>query len=172
MSDSKILVSAPPHIQSELGTKNIMWMVAAALTPAAVASLLFFSWRALVIIGISVFSALLTEALCELMMKRPLTVSDGSAFMTGLLLALTLPPTVPWWIPALGSAFAIAVGKQVFGGLGHNLFNPALIGRAFLVLSWPLLMTTWQWPTSSLSWAGTQMDAVSAPLPRFEGRIL
>ncbi|HEY8345010.1 MAG TPA: RnfABCDGE type electron transport complex subunit D [Bacillota bacterium] len=161
MSDTKVLVSAPPHIQSELGTKHIMWMVAAALTPAAVASLLFFGWWALGIIVISIFFALLTETLCELMMKRPLTISDGSAFVTGLLLALTLPPTVPWWIPALGSVFAIAVGKQVFGGLGHNLFNPALIGRAFLVLSWPLLMTTWQWPPSSLSWAGTQMDAVS-----------
>lgn len=161
MSDTKVLVSASPHIQSELGTKNIMWMVAAALTPAAVAGVLFFGWRALGIIGISIFFALLTETLCELMMKRPLTVSDGSAFVTGLLLALVIPPTVPWWIPALGSAFAIAVGKQVFGGLGHNLFNPALIGRAFLLASWPLLMTTWQWPASSLSWAGTQMDAVS-----------
>jgi electron transport complex protein RnfD len=161
MLDTKILISAPPHIQSELGTKNIMWMVAAALTPATVAGLLFFGWRALGIILTSIFAALLTEAICELMMRRPLTISDGSAFVTGLLLALVLPPTVPWWIPALGSAFAIAVGKQVFGGLGHNLFNPALLGRAFLLASWPLLLTTWRWPVSSLSWAGAQMDAVS-----------
>lgn len=161
MLDTKVLISAPPHIQSELGTKSIMWMVAAALTPAAVAGVLFFGWRALGIILISILAALLTEVICELMMRRPLTISDGSAFVTGLLLALVIPPTVPWWIPALGSAFAIAVGKQVFGGLGHNLFNPALIGRAFLLASWPLLMTTWQWPVSALSWAGAQMDAVS-----------
>jgi electron transport complex protein RnfD len=88
-------------------------------------------------------------------------VKDGSAAVTGLLLALTLPPTVHPILPILGAAFAIAIGKQVFGGLGYNPLNPALIGRAFLLASWPNLMTTWQWPAGSLAWAGRQADAVA-----------
>jgi len=159
--ETKVIVSAPPHIKTELETKGIMWMVTASLAPAAIAGVIFFRWQALGIIAISIFFALLTEVICQLIMKRPLSINDGSAFLTGLLLALVIPPTVPWWIPAVGSAFAIAVGKQVFGGLGQNLFNPALIGRAFLVASWTAIMTTWQWPASSLAWAGSQMDAVS-----------
>lgn len=161
MSDSAVIISVPPHIRSELTTQRIMWLVAVSLSPAALAGVLFFGWRALGIILFSIFSAVVTEYLCQKMMGRPVTVSDGSAVLTGLLLALVIPPTVPFWIPVLGSAFAIAVGKQVFGGLGHNLFNPALLGRAFLLASWPVLLTTWKWPADALSWAGSRADAVS-----------
>jgi len=92
---------------------------------------------------ISISSAVLTEALLARLMRKEVAVYDGSAFITGLLLALTLPPTVPLWIPLVGAAFAIGIGKMAFGGLGANIFNPALVGRSFLVASWPVLMTTW-----------------------------
>jgi electron transport complex protein RnfD len=138
-----------------------MQLVVIALIPAALAGVGFFGWHALAIIISSVFSALLTEVLILKLMKRPVTIKDGSAAVTGLLLALIIPPTVPLWIPVVGSAFAIALGKQVFGGLGYNPFNPALIGRAFLVASWPSLMTKWRWPLNSLAWIGDRADAVS-----------
>jgi electron transport complex protein RnfD len=97
----------------------------------------------LFIILFSVLSAVLTEGIIQKFLKKPLTILDGSAVITGLLLGLILPPTVPIWIPISGAVFAIAIGKHVFGGLGFNIFNPALVGRAFLVASWPLLMTKW-----------------------------
>lgn len=161
MQDTKLVVSVPPHISSGHSTPKIMWVVIVSLLPAAISGIVFFKRNALVIIAVSILAALITEVICEKMTRRPITISDGSAVVTGLLLALIIPPTAPWWIPAIGSAFAIAIGKQVFGGLGFNLFNPALIGRAFLVSSWPLLLTSWRWPESSLLWAGSQADAVT-----------
>lgn len=161
MLETEVVVSAPPHIRHGLTTERIMQLVVIALIPAALAGVAFFGWHALAIIISSVFSALLTEVLILKLMKRPVTIKDGSAAVTGLLLALIIPPTVPLWIPVVGSAFAIALGKQVFGGLGYNPFNPALIGRAFLVASWPSLMTKWGWPLNSLAWIGDRADAVS-----------
>jgi len=139
-----------------------MWMVVIALLPAAFAGVIFFGGWSLLVILCSVLSAVLTEAAVEILLKRPVTVKDGSAAVTGLLLALTLPPTVPLLLPVLGAAFAIAIGKQVFGGLGFNPLNPALIGRAFLLASWPDLMTRWKWPASSLAWLESQADAVAS----------
>jgi electron transport complex protein RnfD len=95
-------------------------------------------------------------------MGRRITVGDGSAVVTGLLLALSLPPELPWWMTMFGAFFAIIIGKQVFGGLGHNLFNPALAGRAFLLASWANPMMTWKWPAGSLLWAGKSADAVAS----------
>lgn len=162
--NTQFVVSSSPHVRSGLTTEKIMWQVTLALVPAAVAGVAFFGLHALGIIVVSMLTAMGTEALARLMMRRPLTLNDGSAALTGLLLALVIPPGAPLWIPALGSAFAVAIGKQVFGGLGYNPFNPALIGRAFLLASWPTLMTTWQWPVwpaGSLSWAGSHLDAVA-----------
>jgi len=138
-----------------------MWMVVLALVPASTAAVYFFGWPTLTLLLVSIAAAVLTEAVTVLIMKRPLTIYDGSAVVTGLLLALTLPPTVPEWIPAVGSAFAIIFGKQIYGGLGYNPFNPALIGRAFLLASWPRLMVNWVWPEDSLGWAAGKVEALA-----------
>ncbi|MBU1704562.1 MAG: RnfABCDGE type electron transport complex subunit D [Nanoarchaeota archaeon] len=140
---SKFTVSSNPHIKDNSSVKNIMWMVVVSLLPAAIAGVYFFKLRALSVIVLSVASAVATEIIINKLAKKPVTVHDGSAVITGLLMALILSPLVPWWIPVLGSIFAIAIAKLAFGGLGHNIFNPALAGRAFLVASFPALMTRW-----------------------------
>jgi electron transport complex protein RnfD len=152
MLDKQVVVSSSPHVRSDDTTEKIMWQVTLALVPAALVGIYFFGLYALVVISVSVLAAVITEYLTGRMMGRPLSIKDGSAVLTGLLLALVIPPGVPLWIPAIGSAFAIAIGKQVFGGLGYNPLNPALLGRAVLLASWPTLMTTWKWPTGSLGW--------------------
>jgi len=139
----KLTVSANPHVKDKDNVNKIMWYVIVALLPAVIASVYFFRLRALIVIFSSVISAVLTEFVIQKFMKQKITITDCSAVLTGLLLGLILSPLVPFWIPVLGSMFAIAIGKMVFGGLGHNIFNPALVGRAFLVASWPALMTRW-----------------------------
>ncbi len=136
----KFTISASPHVKSKNSIEKEMFYVILALLPAAAFGAYLFGFNSVWIIIISISSALLTEALIQKLRKKQVTVYDGSAFLTGLLLALCLPPTVPLWIPSIGAAFAVAIGKHVFGGLGNNIFNPALIGRAFLVVSWPALM--------------------------------
>lgn len=161
MLDTQVVISSSPHIRSNETTEKIMWQVSMALLPATAAGVFFFGFHALFIVVLSIATAVGVEALIQWTTKRPITVYDGSAVLTGLLLALIIPPNVPLWIPILGAAFSIAIAKQVFGGLGYNPFNPALIGRAFLLASWPTLLTTWQWPKASLGWAGSQVDAVA-----------
>jgi len=139
----KLDFSFSPHLRNKDKVENIMWTVVAALVPVCAVSVYVFGMYALWIIILSTASAVMTEALLMKAMKKENTINDGSAFITGMLLALTLPPTVPLWLPIVGAAFAIAIGKVVFGGLGANIFNPALVGRSFLVASWPVLMTTW-----------------------------
>jgi electron transport complex protein RnfD len=139
--DKKLIVSVSPHIRSKISTKRIMYSVILALMPALFGSLYFFGTRALCLTLISCASALVMEALFEWITHRPITITDGSALLTGVLLAFNLPATVPYWLPAAGSAFGILIGKQVFGGLGYNIFNPALVGRTFLMASWPSFMT-------------------------------
>jgi len=141
--ERKLTVSVNPHVKDKDNVNKIMWYVIIALLPAAIAGIYFFGINSLLIILLSVSSAVVTELIIQAITKKPITIKDGSAVLTGLLLALILSPLVPWWIPILGSVFAIAIGKQIFGGLGHNIFNPALAGRAFLVASWPALMTKW-----------------------------
>lgn len=123
-----------------------MWTVVIALLPAGIAGGWLFGPAAIWTTAWAVAAAVATEALIQLLTKRKVTVFDGSALLTGLLLAYNLPAHVPFWIPIIGSAFAIAVGKQVFGGLGQNIFNPALVGRAFLLASWPKYMTAFTKP--------------------------
>lgn len=134
-------VSPYPHIRDEVTTKGIMFIVIASLMPAFAGSIFFFGTRVILLTVISVASSVFLEAVCQTVRKKPITVSDGSAVITGILLAFNLPPDIPYFIPAVGAFFAIVVGKQVFGGLGYNIFNPALVGRAFLMASWPSLMT-------------------------------
>ncbi len=144
--EKKLTISANPHIKDTDTVNKIMWYVVISLLPAAIAGIYLFKTNVIIIIILSIISAVLTELIIQKLRKKPITIKDGSAFLTGLLLALTLSPSVPWWIPILGSIFAITIGKHIFGGLGHNIFNPALVGRAFLVASWPLVMATWILP--------------------------
>jgi len=135
--EMKLTISPAPHLRAKEDVQRIMFYVIVALTPATLGSLYFFKLYALRAILISIVAAVLTEAGIQKLRKIPLTINDLSAVVTGLLLALTLPPKVPWWIPLVGGFVAISLGKQVFGGLGYNIFNPALVARAVLLLSWP-----------------------------------
>lgn len=143
---NKLIANTSPHIFKDITTQKIMWFVAVALLPIVISAVSFFGWKALLLIIVSVLSAVLTEALIQKLLKKEITINDGSAFITGLLLALVLPVTVPLWVPALGSIFAIAIAKHAFGGLGFNIFNPALAGRAFILASWPALVSKYITP--------------------------
>ncbi|HDP79736.1 MAG TPA: hypothetical protein ENN21_02720, partial [Spirochaetes bacterium] len=133
----ELILSSAPHIRAEQSVNMIMWMVVAALTPAAVFSVYTFGLNALLVMLTGILAAALSEGLFQYLMKKPVTVMDGSAALTGLLLAMNVPPEAPLWMVGLGSAFAVVIAKQLFGGLGYNIFNPALAGRAFLMASWP-----------------------------------
>lgn len=136
-----LIVSASPHIRAKRKISLAMRVVTIALLPALIFATYLFGLQVLLITIISILSAVGCEALMQRMLGKKITITDGSAILTGLLLAFNLPPGVPWWLPAVGSAFAIIFAKQLFGGLGYNFINPALAGRAFLMASWPSLMT-------------------------------
>ncbi|MBD3387202.1 RnfABCDGE type electron transport complex subunit D [candidate division KSB1 bacterium] len=139
--EEKLFVKSSPHLTDRESVPRIMYSVVLALIPAGIGAVYFFGVRALWITLISIASAVATEYLIQKFRKVPVTISDGSAVLTGVLLAYNVSVQVPLWIPVVGSFFAIAVGKQVFGGLGFNPMNPALLGRAFLLASWPTHMT-------------------------------
>ncbi|WP_018247863.1 RnfABCDGE type electron transport complex subunit D [Orenia marismortui] len=143
-SKARLRVSSGPHIRSKESISNIMYNVVLALLPATLAAVYYFGIQALVLIITCSVTAIITEWCFQKARGIPATIIDGSALLTGLLLALTLPPQLPIWMAILGSVIAIALGKQVFGGLGYNFFNPALVGRAFLLASFPVAMTTWK----------------------------
>ncbi len=161
----ELSVSNAPHLKGKTKTSKIMIAVCAALVPALVGSVLFQGWRSLVLVIIAAVSAVVFEALIQLLTKRKLTIADGSAALTGVLLAFNLPYGVPWWLPVVGSFAAIAIAKQAFGGLGYNLFNPALVGRAILLASWPVHMTTWDTVPKLANLSGTTIDALSSATP-------
>jgi electron transport complex protein RnfD len=162
MEDRQFILSSSPHIHSGESTPRIMYSVVAALVPAVSVGVYLFGPRALWIILLSVVVALATEAGAQRMMGRQVTISDGSALVTGILLALNLPPTVPWWLVVVGSAIAIVIGKQIYGGLGYNPFNPALVARVILLISFPVQMTTWVKPSPLFSGVA---DAVTTATP-------
>lgn len=145
---SDIIVSPAPHIGEPRSTRRVMIDVIIALVPAMIAAGYFFRIYAAILIGTCVISTTVTEWLCNLIRKKPNSLDDFSAVVTGIILALSLPPSLPFWAAVIGSCFAIAVGKMVFGGLGANIFNPAMIGRAFLTVSFGMLMTTWTVPAT------------------------
>lgn len=134
-------ISSNPHIRDSRKSSGLMLLVLIALLPAAVFGIWHFGFHALKIIAISVASCVLTEYIYEKLMHRKITVNDFSAAVTGLLLALNLPASVPWWLPIIGSVFAILFVKQLFGGLGQNFMNPALAARCFLLISFTGRMT-------------------------------
>ncbi len=137
-----------PHIKTPDSVTAIMLRVVAALVPGIAVYVWFFGWGVTINITLAVVTALGSEALMLSMRKRPLKpfLSDGSAVVTGFLIGLTLPPLTPWWIPVTGTAFAIIIAKQLFGGLGYNPFNPAMVGYAMLLISFPKQMTMWMQP--------------------------
>ncbi len=140
---SKLLnVSSSPHVRTQTTTQGIMYDVAIAMIPAAAYGVYQFGIKALLIILVTVAACMLSEYVYQSLMGLPVTISDGSALVTGLILALNMPPEIPLWIPFLGGVFAIIVVKQVFGGLGQNFMNPALAARCFLLISFTGRMST------------------------------
>lgn len=162
---NRLIVSSPPYLKTGETAHCLMFDVFVAALPIVAASTFFFGPRTLWIIFLGVSSAVLTEAFIQILFKAPgfrfkpflynfltnddIAVLDGSALVTGLLLAFTLPPNSPFWMPVVGSFVAVAIGKQVFGGLGYNIFNPALVGRAFILAAWPGKATSF---TGTISW--------------------
>lgn len=139
-------LSSSPHIRHSETVPRIMMWVIIALLPSVIASYMFFGWRAIFLTCVGVSSAVATEWIITRLLKKPTTIGDLSAVITGILLAFNVPPTLPWWMVVIGSAFAIGVAKMTFGGLGGNFINPALAGRAMLMASYPAAMTSFSAP--------------------------
>ena len=162
----KLIVGTSPHIHGRELTSKVMWSVFLALVPAGLAGVWIFAVPALKVILVSILSCVVTEALIQRLTGKKIIISDGSAALTGLLLAYNLSSSVPLWVPVIGGVFAVAICKHAFGGLGANIFNPALAARAFLLASWPKHMTEFVKPFSA--------DAITSatPLVMFkEGKV-
>jgi Na+-translocating ferredoxin:NAD+ oxidoreductase subunit D len=162
LENSRFLVSSSPHIRSGESTKRIMMDVTIALLPALFAGIWFFGLRALLLTIVAVVFAVASEIAMQKIMKRPVTAGDFSAVVTGLLIAFNVPATLPLWMVAIGSIFAIVIVKQCFGGVGHNFVNPALAARAVLLASWPVDMTSWVQP-------GVDVVTTATPLAIIKG---
>ncbi|MHC4431823.1 MAG: RnfABCDGE type electron transport complex subunit D [Planctomycetota bacterium] len=143
-----VTVSSAPHVSKPLSTRGVMLDVIIGLAPAMLAAGYYFRIHAIVLIATCVVSCAGTEWLCNLIRKKSNSLDDLSAVVTGIILAFSLPPALPVWAAIIGSVFCIAVGKMVFGGLGSNIFNPAMVGRTFLTASFGMLMTTWMVPAT------------------------
>lgn len=148
---SKLLTVSPsPHIHSDQSVQQLMYGVVISLVPAMLVTLYMFGIGALIVTAISIIACVLTEMLVQkYLIRTDITIRDGSAIVTGLLLSFNLPANLPWWMVVLGAVFAIGIGKMTYGGLGNNPFNPALIGRVFLLISFPVQMTSWPLPIAS-----------------------
>lgn len=159
---NNLIVSYAPHVRSAKSTKQLMADVVIALIPALIAAIIFFGLPALVHTLVCVASCLFFEWIWEKIFKMPSTIGDFSAVITGMLIAFNMPVSAPYWLGIAGSAFAIIVVKMFFGGLGNNFVNPALAGRVFMLICWPVLMTSWTNPAFNLS---LTTDAVSTATP-------
>ena len=159
--DKLLNVSPSPHFKSRETTSKLMFGVVIALIPALLATIWFFGWAAIIVTSVSVISAVIFEYLIQrFIFKKESSIKDGSAIVTGMLLAFCLPVNIPVWIIIVGALVAIGVGKMTFGGLGNNPFNPALVGRVFLFLSFPVQMTSWPIPKG---FATGYIDAATGP---------
>ena len=172
--DNKFILTASPHVFDRVNTSKIMYGVSLALIPAIIASIIFFGWKAVILMLGCISACILTEAFFQKLRNKKLSIDDGSAFLTGLLLAMIIPPDLPLWMAIVSSVFAIGIGKQIFGGLGYNIFNPALLGRAFLSAAFPANMTAYSAPFSKLIVGGAgNIDAMTCATPlglmKFEG---
>lgn len=158
----KMIVSPSPHLHSSVYTDGIMRDVIIALTPALLVSFFFYGWAQFLVLAVSCVGCVGLEWLiARYLMKRPAVFSASSALVTGILLAMNLPATTPWWIVLIGALVAIGIAKMSFGGLGQNLFNPAITARVFLLVSFPVQMTNWTMPVNSY----TAVDAISGATP-------
>ncbi len=157
----ELIVSVSPHVRGDETVGRIMWTVNLSLLPAFIMSVYYFGPLAAYVTGLCIVTSVLSEHVYQVSLKKKSTIGDGSAFLTGLLLGLNLPPSVPFYIPIVGSLVAVVLTKLLFGGLGYNVFNPALIGRAFLLISFPKLMTIWSEPTAQF----VSLDAKTAATP-------
>jgi electron transport complex protein RnfD len=156
-------VSPSPHAHGKETTQKLMFGVIIALLPALFASIFYFGWGAIIVTAVSVISCVLFEYLIQrFFFKKPITITDGSALLTGLLLAFNLPSNIPVFIVVIGGFVSIAVAKMTFGGLGNNPFNPALVGRVFMLISFPVQMTSWPVPAG---FATGYADAVTGATP-------
>ena len=163
MSTQPIIISASPHVHSDRTSKKLMYDVVIALIPALLVSLYVFGIGALMVTAVAVISCLSFEYLIQkYVLKTAVTINDGSALLTGILLAFNVPSNLPVWMIIVGSLVAIGVAKSSFGGLGFNIFNPALVGRVFLLVSFPVQMTTWPSPVVNQT---TMADAVTGATP-------
>ena len=162
-------VSVSPHVRSNESVDKIMWTVVACLIPPLILSVFVFGFQVLLITAVSVLSCMAVEAISQKALGRPVTVKDGSAALTGMLMAFVIPPGVSYLLPVLGAVMAIYIGKHLLGGLGYNIFNPALLGRAFLLATFPVAMTSaWLPPLTDgaiFSYFGSGVDAVSTATP-------
>jgi len=154
-----LLLGSSPHIASPVQTRMIMGTMLVALAPVSIFGVVIFGLPALLNIIVAAAAAIGGEALFRLVTRQPLRVKDLSAGVTGVLLALVIPPSMPLWMTALGAVFAVVVAKEFFGGLGANVFNPALVGRAFLMMSFPAAMTTWHGPQDGFAFALTDANS-------------
>ncbi len=155
----KLELASSPHLHSRWNTKQAMWLVVLALLPAVISAVIFFGFYQLLIIAVAIGFAVGTEAVIKKIRNQKVTITDGSGIITGLLLALILPPNFNLAFTAIGSVVAIGLGKEIFGGLGYNIFNPALVGRAFLQAAFPVPMTTWTKPNF------TEVDSITTATP-------
>ncbi|MBN2088538.1 RnfABCDGE type electron transport complex subunit D [candidate division KSB1 bacterium] len=162
--ENKFYVSSSPHITAKDSIQKIMFDVVLALVPAMIAAIYFFGYQAGWIILLCVATCVGSEAVIQKLMKKKITIIDGSAIVTGILLAFNLPPEIPWWMPIIGSVFAIIIGKHCFGGLGYNPMNPALLGRAFLLASWPTYMTIFKTEPTGGTLSGITAITSATPL--------
>ena len=161
--DKLLQVSGSPHVHGDESVKKIMWSVVIALLPALAVSVFYFGLPVLILTLVSIATCMLTEYLIQrFMLKGNVTITDGSAVITGLLLAFNVPSNLPVWILMIGAFVAIAIAKMPFGGLGKNPFNPALVGRVFLLISFPVQMTTW--PAAKPIW-NLGADVITGPTP-------
>lgn len=154
---SQYRVSLSPHVRDSRNTADVMRDVVIALLPTVIASVLLFGWTSLMLCAVGTLAAVASEWIWCRCMKKPQTIGDWSAAVTGLLLALNLPSTAPWWSAVIGSAFAVIIVKEFFGGLGQNFMNPAMAGRAFLLACWPTRMTAFILPMSDTITSATPL---------------
>lgn len=155
----KYIVSPSPHIHAKQSTSSLMGDVVLALLPAIAVSVVFYGWKELLVLAVSAISCVVIEwAITKWLFKKPGYFCGSSALVTGLLLAMNLPYTTPWWVVFIGALVAIGVAKMTFGGLGQNVFNPALVGRVFLLVSFPAYMTHWEIPQGLFG-----VDAITGP---------
>lgn len=175
----KLELTSSPHVHSRWSTKQAMWFVVIALLPALIASVIFFGPYQLVVVLVSIAFAAAAEFVVKKIRKRKVTIDDGSVVITGLLLGLILPPNFSLSATAIGAVFSVAIVKELFGGLGYNIFNPALAGRAFLQAAFPVQMTSWTKPhfavdtiTSATPLSAFKFDKVATEIqPLFWGNV-